>query len=161
MEERIRQRLEDYLSGSLTPGMDPAFDRALAVRPEEQLELNQFAEQSRLLHDTLCVSDAVGPSPGFYARVMMRVEEESRSSFWSPFSSIFGQRLVLASAMLLILVGVALVGTDSAPAETAAEVAEAPAQLLVDPNPDVHLVGNQDEDRGRVFATLASFEDFQ
>jgi anti-sigma factor RsiW len=158
MDERIRQRLEDYLSGSLPPGTDPVFDRAVESRPEAKRQLQLLTEQSESIRRTLRAPEGVGPGPGFYARVMARVEEESRSSMWSTFTGVFGQRLVFATSMLLVLLGVALMGTD---AESAPEIAEAPAQLLVDPDPDAHLVGIPDEDRGRVFVTLASYEDFQ
>ena len=158
MDERIRRRLEDYLSGELTAGVDPSFDRALEARPESRKELLLFAEQSEAIRRSLRAPEGIGPEPGFYARVMMRVEEESRSSIWATFTGVFGQRLIFATSMLVVLLGVALMGTES---EEAPEVAEAPVQLLVDPDPDEHLVGNEDEDRGRVFVTLASHGDFQ
>jgi anti-sigma factor RsiW len=159
MDERIRRRLEDYLSGSLPAGTDLSFDRALEARPEAREELRLFAEQSEAIRVSLRAPEGIGPAPGFYARVMARVEEESRASVWSLFTGVFGQRLIFATSMLVVLLGVALMGTDSA--NDPPDVAEAPAQLLVDPEPDAHLVGNEDEDRGRVFVTLASYGDYQ
>lgn len=159
MDERIRRRLEDYLSGSLPPGADPSFDRALEARPEARQELQLFAEQAEAIRRSFCAPVGIGPAPGFYARVMARVEEESRASIWSLFSGTFGQRLVFATSVLVVLLGVAFLGTESA--EAMPDVAEAPVQLLVDPDPDTHLVGIEDEDRGRVFVTLASYGDYQ
>jgi anti-sigma factor RsiW len=158
MEERIWRRLEDYLGGSLPPGADPAFDHAVESRPEVQRELQQLAKQSEAIRSSLRAPEGIGPAPGFYARVMARVEEESRSNVWSSFSGVFGQRLVFATSMLLVLLGVALMGTEN---DAPPDVAEAPAQILMDLDPDEHLVGDPDEDRGRVFATLASYQDFQ
>lgn len=158
MDERIRRRLEDYLNGSLPAGADPSFDRALEARPETKRELRLLAEQSEAIRRSLRAPEGVAPHPGFYARVMARVEEESRASVWSPFTGVFGQRLIFAASMLVVLLGVALMGTES---EAEPEIAEAPVQMLVDPDPDAHLVGNEAEDRGRVFATLASYGDIQ
>ena len=106
MDERIRRRLEDYLSGDLPAGADPSFDRALEARPEAKKALQLFAEQSEAIRRTLRAPEGIGPAPGFYARVMARVEEESRSSMWSMFTGVFGQRLVLAASMLVLLLGV-------------------------------------------------------
>jgi anti-sigma factor RsiW len=158
MDERIRQRLEDYLSGDLPAGADPSFDRALAAQPEAKKALQLFREHSEAIRQTLRAPEGVAPAPGFYARVMACVEEESGACVWSMFTGVFGQRLILAASMLVLLLGVALIGTDS---DAAPDVAEAPVQLLVDPAPDEHLVGIEDEDRGRVFATLASYGDIQ
>ncbi len=160
MEERIRHRLEDYLGGKLAPGADPLFDRLVESRPENLALLNSYRENAELFRETLRAPEGVAPAPGFYARVLARVEmEASQPSFWSTFTGVFGQRLVYASVMLLLILGIALVGTEAD--NRLPEYAEAPARILVDDRPDVHLVGNEDEDRGRVFVNLASFEDYQ
>ena len=48
----------------------------------------------------------VEPAPGFYARVMQRVEEGVRVSMWGAFAtSRFGTRLVYASLTLAVVLG--------------------------------------------------------
>jgi anti-sigma-K factor RskA len=161
MEERIRQRAEEYLSGRLSGSVDPEIERLLASNNQDRVLLDQFAEQAAMIRNAFRVSAELAPSPGFYSRVMARVQaEESQTTFWSIFTGSFGQKLVYASAALLVLMSVAMFTTeDSSPTQ---DIAGAPAQILVDDHPDVHLVGEQSEDRGRVFVTLAtSTEEFQ
>jgi hypothetical protein len=92
---------------------------------------------------------------------MSRIEEQAQQqSFWSVFAEGFGQRLVYASAVLLILIGAAIytADRDGEDALVARDVVESPAVILVDDQPDVHLVGETGEDRGRVFVTLTAVE---
>lgn len=157
MQERIKERLEDHLSGRLPRGADPAFDSLLENDPASREILDQFTAQARLVRNAFRVPAELAPAPGFYARVIARVEaEQARPSFWSIFTEPFGRRLIYASAALLVLMGVAMFSTGPSPE---AEMAEAPARILVDRHPEVHLVGNNtDEDRGRVLTTLTVLE---
>jgi hypothetical protein len=53
------------------------------------------------------------PRPGFYARVMERIETQGPGSIWSVFSeSPFGRRIAIASMALAVLAGVYLVTTE-------------------------------------------------
>ena len=55
------------------------------------------------------------PRAGFYARVMDRVESSKGNSIWAAFlEPWFGRRLTLASAVLMLVMGVALMypGTE-------------------------------------------------
>lgn len=159
MQDKIKQRVEDYVSGRLLNGSDSAFESLLAENPSDRKTLDAFAEHAQMIREALRVPAELAPAPGFYARVMARVDaENSQSSFWSIFTDPFGQKLVYASAVLLLLMGVAIFSTE--PVRTP-EVAETPAQMLVDHHPDVHLVGDQSEDRGRVFVTLTSSDEYQ
>lgn len=157
MQEQIKQQVEDYLSGRLPKGGNSAFDAMLETNPSDRRMLEEFAGQAQMIRDALRVPAELAPAPGFYARVMARVEaENAQPSFWSIFTDPFGQRLVYASAALLLLMGVAIFTTEQPGAMP--EFAETPAQMLVDHHPEVHLVGDQSEDRGRVFVTLTSGE---
>ncbi len=159
MEERIRERAEDYLDGRLSGAVDPIVDRLLENHPADRSLLDQFAEQALLIRKTLRGPE-MSPPPGFYSRVLARIQaEDSQATFWSIFTGTFGQRLVYASAALLVLMGVAMWTTDGELPRQ--EFAEAPVRMLIDDRPEVHLVGEQFEDRGRVFVSLASYDDFQ
>jgi len=66
------------------------------------------ADLDRLLAELKAPED-VGPAPGFYARVMDRIESQRSNSIWSVFlEPIFGRRLALVSGLLMLLLGAAL-----------------------------------------------------
>ena len=59
------------------------------------------------------------PKPGFYARVMERIEAQGTASIWSLFfDSQFGRRLAVASMTLALCLGVYMVSVErTAPVE--------------------------------------------
>jgi predicted anti-sigma-YlaC factor YlaD len=111
MHQPIRDNLEEYLKGS-TQQVPQAFHAHLAACEECASELRLLETQANMLRSLR--SDAgVGPNPGFYARVMERVEEHGRASIWSVFlQPSFGRRLAIASAALVVLLGTYLVTTE-------------------------------------------------
>ena len=53
--------------------------------------------------------EEASPRAGFYARVMDRIESQRGKSIWSVFTEpLFGRRLVLASGLLMLVLGAAL-----------------------------------------------------
>ena len=71
---------------------------------------SQFGEADldRLLASLKAPEDTY-PAPGFYARVMDRIETQRSTSIWSVFlEPIFGRRLAMASGVLMLLLGAAL-----------------------------------------------------
>jgi len=111
MHQPIRDNLEEYLKGS-TQKVPQAFHAHLVACEECASELRLLETQANMLR--LLRSDAgVGLSPGFYARVKGRVEEQDRGSIWSVFlQPSFGRRLAIASATLVVLLGTYLVTTE-------------------------------------------------
>ena len=66
------------------------------------------ADLDRLLQE-LKVDQEYSPRPGFYSRVLDRVDASKGSSIWTAFlEPWFGRRLAVASAVLMLLMGVAL-----------------------------------------------------
>ena len=58
---------------------------------------------------TLRPPEDICPRPGFYAKVMDRIESQQTSSIWSVFlEPVFSKRLAFASMALILLMGVAL-----------------------------------------------------
>ena len=103
MHQPIRDRLEDHLHGkSSFDGMNE-FRSHLDSCPDCRGEVTLHEEhklQLRSLHSPA----EMEPSPGFYARVMSRVEAEGRPSLWNMLlDPVFGKRLVYATLAIVMM----------------------------------------------------------
>ena len=66
------------------------------------------SDLDRLLAE-LKVPEEIYPAPGFYARVMDRIEARQSKSIWAVFlQPLFGRRLAVVSGVLMLLLGAAL-----------------------------------------------------
>ena len=66
------------------------------------------ADLDRLLAELKAPEDLC-PRPGFYARVMDRIDTQRSKSIWSAFlEPLFGRRLAVASGILMLVLGAAL-----------------------------------------------------
>lgn len=156
MHGLIRQRLEDYLREAPAKKLPPEFDSHLRTCEECREELSWMQEQCQMLRG-LRASQALDPAPGFYARVMERVETQERGSFWAAFlDPVFGRRLVATTLTLVVMLGgyLAFTETEAAPAgagnaETIMAVAEHPPGLGQD----------QQRDRETMLVTLATYHE--
>src|SRR5260370_34259517 len=102
MHQPIKDNLEEYLKGSAQQ-VPQAFHAHLVACEECASELRLLETQANMLRSLRSVAD-VAPHPGFYARVMERVEEQGRGSVWSVFfQPSFGRRLAIASSALVVL----------------------------------------------------------
>jgi hypothetical protein len=157
MEERISSRVEDYLDGRLRRGDDPLLDRLL---DENEAMIAGFETQAAWIREAYRLPAELAPAPGFAHRVMTRIEGmQASQSVWSIFMQPFGRRLVYASTALLLLLGIVMYSTgEEDAADLTAAAVEDSARILEDDHPEVHLVGDQSEDRGRVFVNLAFIE---
>jgi anti-sigma factor RsiW len=161
MHQPIRDNLEEYLKGS-TQQLPQAFHAHLVACEECASELRLFETQANMLRSLRSVAD-VGPNPGFYARVMGRVEEQGRASVWSVFlQPSFGRRLAIASATLVVLLGTYLITTEPgapnvalAPAAATDTVSSAPASETGPPQDSLQ----QQRRRDAVLVDLASFHE--
>ncbi len=154
MHGLIKQRLEEYLREAPGSQLPPEIEQHLRVCEECREELSWMQEQCRMLRG-LRPSRAVEPAPGFYARVMERIEAQEQGSFWNVFlDPVFGRRLVATSLTLaLLLVGfftfaeVQTAGPAPRNAETIMAVEEHPPGLGL----------NQQRDRDTMLVTLATY----
>lgn len=123
MHREIRDRVEDVLTGPQPVSRLAQFaersngDTArehLAECDECQGEMRAMQEQSALLRELRAPEDfAADLRPGFYARVMERIEAEGPISIWNLFiESAFGRRIAVASLALALLVGVYVVTAE-------------------------------------------------
>lgn len=161
MHQPIRDNLEEYLKGS-THQVPQAFHAHLVACEECASELRLLEKQANMLRSLRSEADE-GPNPGFYARVMGRIEEQDRRSVWSVFlQPSFGRRLTIASATLVLLLGTYLVTTEPgdqsivlAPSTVASDSVNVPA-------PEAGVVPDtlqQQRQRDAVLVDLASFHE--
>jgi len=107
MHRGVRENLEDILAGT-----DRLSGRHLSECEECSAEIAAMREQSRLLQ-TLRGGDAE-PRPGFYARVMERIEAQGAvASVWSLFfDSPVGRGLAMASMVVALSLSAYLITSE-------------------------------------------------
>jgi anti-sigma factor RsiW len=153
MHQPVRDGLEDYLAGKPSPTNE--FGSHLKACPECAAELGILSEQARLVR-VLHGGETAEPAPGFYARVLNRIERRVKPSVWALLlEPALGRPVAVASAALALLVSAYIVSTEPfrmTPGESSAIVA-------------IRELSQQDtpaamaKDRDVVLASLASFQD--
>ncbi len=168
MHQPIKDNLEEYLRGPAQQ-VPRGFHAHLEACEECASELRLLEKQAMMLR-SLRASGEAAPRPGFYARVMERVEEQGRGSIWSVFLlPSFGRRLAIASAALVVLLGTYLVTTEPgdrdltlAPATVATDTVSAPAPgaaVSDDTLQQQRDTLQQQRQRDAVLVDLASFHE--
>jgi hypothetical protein len=111
MHRRMRDKVEQVLEGKVD------------ASPEDREEIAAMLEQAAWIRALRAPEDCE-PKPGFYARVMERIEAQGTASIWSLFfDSQFGRRLAVASMTLALCLGVYMVSVErTAPVEDRAPV---------------------------------------
>jgi hypothetical protein len=132
MEREIQNGIEDYLhglnakarpaAGNVRSLIDPSAaaagefaQRLSQTDAETRREVAEFRQTASLLHQLQSPMEMPDQAPGFYARVMERIEAERASnSFWSIFlNPQFSRKLLLASAALLALLTLTFFTTEN------------------------------------------------
>ncbi len=156
MHQPIQEGLEEFLAGSTRGPRYREIEAHLAACAECRDEVRQLMEQSLLLR-ALRPPEEVEPSPGFYARVIDRIEAQSRPSFWAEFlEPAFVRRLAYSSVVLLILLGGYMMSTDPA-----AEIARpsVPEAILASDGIQPEFGADQERDREVVLVNLTSYSE--
>jgi predicted anti-sigma-YlaC factor YlaD len=162
MHEPIKNGLEAYLRRSEHSGLSVEFAGHLEQCEQCRVELNRMATQSKMFKLLQAPADAE-PRPGFYARVVERIEAQ-RQSFWSIFlEPAFGRRIAVASAAFVVLMGVYLFSTESSAARMAStRLAEPPVVEMMDGyQPSPALDSSVEQQRNAVLVNLATYQDQQ
>src|SRR5271168_2643505 len=115
MHRLIRDHLEVVLAGSRAAETNSPEAAHLATHLNECQECRGEIEAMREQAETLrTLSAGVEPQPGFYARVMERIETQGALSIWSVFfDSPFGRRIAFASMALALILGLYLVTSEA------------------------------------------------
>jgi hypothetical protein len=146
-----RDGLEGYLVGKPDPQLLQHFSQCGECR-KAAAEFLEVAQAVRILRS----QEEAEPAPGFYSRVMDRIESQKNSSIWSVFlEPLFARRLMYASAVLTLVLGIMLF---TSPKEEPVVASGAPEQILVDEQPSVNLV-DVDRDRNTIFVQLTTYEE--
>lgn len=134
MHQPVRDNLEDYLNRR----SDALLEKTLLENkmPEDMAahlaacaacanEFEQLKRQSDLLKTSLRVPECE-PRPGFYARVMDRIERQPDNSIWAILLlPNFGRRIAIASAALVVVLGSYLVSSENrSPAPAPQEISQ-------------------------------------
>ena len=110
MHRIIRDHLEEVLAGPGAASEHPA-GKHLAECEECRDAVAGMREQAAVLRQWR--APETDPRPGFYARVMERIEAQAPLSVWTLFfDSMFGRRIALASFALALLIGVYVVSSE-------------------------------------------------
>jgi predicted anti-sigma-YlaC factor YlaD len=108
MHREIFERLEDVLSGTPTDLAAKHLNDCEDCRDQ----LAAMVAQAKLVQQ-LKPPSQTEPRPGFYARVLERIEAEGPVSIWNLFvESAFGRRIALASFALAMLLGIYVVTAE-------------------------------------------------
>ena len=154
MHQPVLNDLESYLQG--LPNKE--FESHIAGCPACREQVALMEEQSNLLR-TLSAGEAPDLRPGFYGRVIARIDSQAQPGFWSllldPF---FGRRLVFGSLSLVILMSVYLVATEPA---TNTVASSSPEMILSQPVLENRqpIGANPQRDRDTVLVNLATYSE--
>jgi predicted anti-sigma-YlaC factor YlaD len=113
MHRIIRDHLEQVL-GDRAPAPDHPAGKHLAECGECREVIAAMREQAAMLRQwRVANAEMVEPRPGFYARVLERIEAQSPSSVFTVFfDSLFGRRIAMASLALALLLGVYVISSE-------------------------------------------------
>jgi hypothetical protein len=112
MHRIIQDHLEEVLAGSNPKELSPAAAH-LAECSECREEISALRAHAAMLRSLRANDDTLAPRPGFYARVMERIEAQRPIDIWQLFfDSDFGRRIAVASVALALLFSLYLVSSE-------------------------------------------------
>jgi predicted anti-sigma-YlaC factor YlaD len=110
MHRLVRDHIEDVVAGLESASVA----EHLKACEECRSDVTVMRAHSAALRELKAPDDAE-PRPGFYARVMERIEAQGPASIWSLFiESAFGRRIAVASLALALLLGVYVISSERA-----------------------------------------------
>ncbi len=151
MHGAIRDRLEDLLRAERPVTQHGETADHLSSCSECLSEIKQMKGQAELLRSLRAPGD-IDPAPGFYARVLQRIEERKKDSIWAFFIySPFGNRLAYASLTIAIVLGGYVIAQESRDGHLTG--VRMVAQSV---HTDVPVTGNQTEQRDAVLENFVT-----
>src|ERR1700722_14937430 len=130
MHRIIQDHLEEVLAES-NPQELTLSAAHLAECGECREEVSALRSQAAMLRTLRANDDTLAPRPGFYARVMERIEAQRPIDIWQLFfDSSFGRRVAIASMALAVLFSVYLVSSERLSEPITISVEERPAAAV-------------------------------
>jgi predicted anti-sigma-YlaC factor YlaD len=158
MHQPIKERLEEYLGGMEDSIAEQEIEDHLASCPQCRRAVNAMRRQAEFIQGLRPAGEAE-PSPGFYARVLDRIELQRVPSIWELFlEPVFGRRLVYASVTLALILGTLVVTSGTRPTATPAYSNYYSPEAILAAEPVSQYMGDDIEhDRSVVFVNLATY----
>lgn len=156
MHSLVKEHLEELLAAEGIKASDAGVNSHLAGCDSCRRELDALRAQAALFQ-SLRPATGTEPRPGFYARLMDRIEAQRRPSFWGAFLEPgFSRRIVFASLVFLVLFGGYLASSEQAmPA-----MASGPEVIMADTAQPVSEIGSDpQQDRDAILATLTTYQE--
>jgi predicted anti-sigma-YlaC factor YlaD len=151
MHEPIRDGLEELLAAKGTGREDREFEKHLSSCGKCRGEVEAMRAQAELLHAWRAPQE-LEPAPGFYARVMQRIEERAKESMWAPFIySAFAKRLTYASLAATLLLGSYVISHETLDGHLGG-TPNAPLQF----HRDMRVMGSRQQQREAVLVNFIS-----
>jgi anti-sigma factor RsiW len=153
MHEPLKERIEDYLQG----GKDlPDVERHLEQCESCRAEVIRMKKHTELLRSMKAPREWE-PAPGFYGRVMNRIETQAKPSMWNLFGeSMFAKRLAYASMTFVVLLGTYFVSSTISDQQ----IATSSPEVLMSDDPHPSEVGtNPQKDREAILVNLATYHE--
>ncbi len=165
MDRHIQDNLERYLHGldrMQADGRREEFEQQLTGADEETRQLVKLmAAQARMMRSLRADvdEDELMPEPGFYARVLQRIDVQRPISIWNLFvEPQFFHRLAFATFTLLFLLGVTFFSSNLLP-EAPMQAHSEPEVILAQPEPTPVTSVNQSEGRDAMLQQLTVYSE--
>ena len=154
MHRSIRDHLEYLLANRGLAARNRDVSAHLAECRECSMELSSMQAQTELF-STLRISEELDPAPGFYARVLQRIEERVQETMWGAFLvSPFAKRLTYASLALALMFGAYVVTQET----HTGRLSRGPTVLAQNAHYDPPVIGSESEQRDAVLENFATHE---
>lgn len=155
MHGLIREQLEEYLRGGSDKQLPWELEQHLRTCDECRSELGWMQDQSQLLR-ALAAPCGLNVAPGFYGRVLDRIEARQSQSIWNVFlDPAFGRRIVATCVALVVLLGGYLTFTE---AQGQPVPLNAESIMAVEDHPP-GLGQDRQRDRDTILVTLATYHE--
>jgi hypothetical protein len=130
MHRIIQDHLEEVLAESTGEENSPATAH-LAECSECREEVSALRGHSTMLRTFRANDETLAPRPGFYARVMERIEAQRPIDIWQLFfDSAFGRRIAMGSMALALLFSLYLVSSERLAQPVAVAVEDNPGMTF-------------------------------
>lgn len=151
MHGAIRNRLEELLRGGRLAGGEEVKQHLVSCG-KCRAELDTMESQSGMIR-LLRAPETVEPAPGFYARVLQRIEETARISIWAALAySPISSRIAYVTLTLALVLGGYVIASESRDGDLR------PGESIVAQtvHVDVPVVGDASQQRQAVLQNFAT-----